>query len=55
MLVKIEQSLKSKEDDLHNEVQALLSTIDDHKKLNQKLNKHYQKRIKIIEKDLSHL
>lgn len=33
----------------------MLSTIDDHKKLNEKLNKHYQKRFKIVEKDLLYL
>lgn len=35
-----------------NEINQLLSTIDDHKKLNEKINKHYLKRLKIIEKDL---
>ncbi len=40
---------------MNNEIQALLSTIDDHKKLNEKLNKHYKKRLADVEKDVTNL
>lgn len=48
-------ALRAKEDDLNNEVQQLLNTIDDHNRLNEKLNKHYQKRLAFIERDLKTL
>ena len=36
-----QEHLLEKEKDLNEEVHALLQTIDDHKRLNQKLNKHF--------------
>jgi hypothetical protein len=36
-------------------VHHLLSTIDDHSKLNERINKHYQKRLSLIESDLQSL
>lgn len=41
-----------KERDMNQEIQSMVQTIDDHKKLNEKLNKHYQKRLNEIESDL---
>lgn len=46
-----EDWLKQKEDDMNHEIQALLGTIDDHKKLNEKLNKHFKKRLQELESD----
>ena len=55
MLRQEKKALKLKEEDLHHEVHQLLATIDDHTKLNVKLNKHYQKRLLVIESDLKSL
>ena len=42
----MKERIDAKEEDMNNEVQVLLHNIDDNKKLNMKINKHYQKRLK---------
>ena len=51
-LAEEKKSIQVKEEDLHFEVQQLLQKIDEHVKLNEKVNKHYQKRLTIIGTDL---
>jgi hypothetical protein len=54
-LLQEKRRLKSLEDDMQNEIQSLLQTIDDHSRVNQRVNKHYQKRLAEIERDLVHM
>jgi len=50
-----EKKFQQMEEDFNVEIQHLLETIDEHKKQNDKLNKHYKKRFGELRDDINML